>query len=56
VNFISGDKKPASNIAYELVREDGAAIEGKTAPSGSTSVQKSSGFESYTIRYKGELP
>ncbi|GAB3410918.1 type VI secretion system tip protein VgrG [Massilia agilis] len=56
VNFIHVDNKPARNIAYELVRDDGAVIDGKTAASGSTGLQKAGGLESYTIRYKGELP
>ncbi|MEN3277702.1 MAG: hypothetical protein V7631_3492, partial [Massilia sp.] len=42
--------------AYELVRADETVIDGKTAANGSTEVQKSGGFDSYTIRYKGELP
>jgi type VI secretion system secreted protein VgrG len=56
VNFVDANLKPEKNIAYELVRDDGTVIDGKTAASGSTEVQKSGGFDSYTIRYKGELP
>jgi len=56
VNFVDTNLKPEKNVAYELVRDDGTVIDGKTAASGSTEVQKSGGFDSYTIRYKGELP
>lgn len=56
VNFIDANLKPEKNIAYELVRDDGTVIDGRTAANGSTEVQKSGGFDSYTIRYKGELP
>jgi type VI secretion system secreted protein VgrG len=56
VNFVDANLKPEKNVGYELVRDDGTVIVGKTADSGSTEVQKSGGFDSYTIRYKGELP
>jgi type VI secretion system secreted protein VgrG len=56
VNFVHGDTKPAKDLAYELIRDDGSVSDGKTATSGSTGVQKSGGLESYLIRYKGELP
>jgi type VI secretion system secreted protein VgrG len=56
VNFVDANLKPEKNVAYELVRDDGTVIDGKTAASGSTEVQKSGSFDSYTIRYKGELP
>jgi type VI secretion system secreted protein VgrG len=56
VNFVDANMKPEKNIAYELVRDDGTILDGKTSASGSTEVQKSGGFDSYTIRYKGELP
>jgi type VI secretion system secreted protein VgrG len=56
VNFVNANMRPEKNIAYELVRGDGTVIDGKTSASGSTEVQKSGGFDSYTIRYKGELP
>jgi len=56
VNFVDANLKPEKNIAYELVRADETVIDGKTAANGSTEVQKSGGFDSYTIRYKGELP
>lgn len=56
VNFVDANLKPEKNIAYELVRDDGTVIDGKTTANGSTEVQKSGGFDSYTIRYKGELP
>jgi type VI secretion system secreted protein VgrG len=56
VSFVNANMKPEKNIAYELVRGDGTVIDGKTAASGSTEVQKSGSFDSYTIRYKGELP
>jgi type VI secretion system secreted protein VgrG len=56
VSFLQMDKKPASNIAYELVRGDGTVIDGKTSEAGTTGLQKATGIESYTIRWKGELP
>ncbi|EKU82515.1 type VI secretion system secreted protein VgrG [Massilia sp. UYP32] len=56
VNFVDANLKPEKAVAYELVRGDGTVMDGKTAASGSTEVQKSGGFDSYTIRYKGELP
>ena len=56
VNFVDANLKPEKNIAYELVRDDGTVIDGKTSASGSTEVQKAGSFDSYTIRYKGELP
>ena len=56
VNFLHMDTKPASNIAYELIRDDGTVIDGKTAADGSTGVQKAASMDSYTIRWKGELP
>jgi type VI secretion system secreted protein VgrG len=56
VNFVNANMKPGQNIAYELVRGDGTVIDGKTAGSGSTEVQKAGSFETYTIRYKAELP
>lgn len=56
VNFLQPDKKPGSNITYELIRDDGTVINGKTAADGSTGVQKGASMDSYTIRWKGELP
>ncbi|WP_313706536.1 type VI secretion system Vgr family protein [Massilia sp.] len=56
VNFLQVDGKPAQNTDYELVRDDGAVKEAKTGASGSTEVQKGTGMDSYTIRWKGELP
>jgi type VI secretion system secreted protein VgrG len=50
------DNKLAPHIAYELIHEDGHFIDGKTAASGTTHLQKGTGLDSYTIRYKGELP
>ena len=56
VNFVNASTQPEKNVAFELLRGDGAAFEGKTTASGSTEVQKSGDFDAYTIRYKGELP
>jgi type VI secretion system secreted protein VgrG len=56
VNFLQMDGRPAENVRYELVREDGTVISDKTAANGGTGLQKSSGMDSYTIRWKGELP
>lgn len=56
VRMLQVDNKPAPHIAYELIHEDGHLIDGKTAASGTTHLQKGTGLDSYTIRYKGELP
>ena len=56
VNFLQMNKTPASNTSYELIRSDGTIIDGKTSEIGTTGLQKSSDIESYTIRWKGELP
>jgi type VI secretion system secreted protein VgrG len=56
VNFLETDGKPAKNIAYELIRDDGTVINAKTGTSGSTGVQKGTALDSYIIRWKGELP
>lgn len=56
VNFLEVDGKPAKDIAYELVRDDGTVMSAKTGASGSTGVQKGTGLDDYTIRWKGELP
>ncbi|MBC7636732.1 MAG: type VI secretion system tip protein VgrG, partial [Acetobacteraceae bacterium] len=56
VRFLDPDNQPAKDIAHEILRDDGNVIDGKTAASGTTGVQKSTGMDSYTIRYKGELP
>ena len=56
VNFLQVDGKPAKDIAYELVRDDGAVMNAKTGANGSTGVQKGTGLDNYTVRWKGELP
>jgi type VI secretion system secreted protein VgrG len=56
VNFLQVDGKPAKDVAYELIRGDGTVKNAKTGTSGSTDVQKGTGMDSYTIRWKGELP
>jgi type VI secretion system secreted protein VgrG len=56
VNFLQLNKKPGSDIAYELIRDDGTVINAKTAADGSTGLQKGASMDSYTIRWKGELP
>jgi type VI secretion system secreted protein VgrG len=56
VNFLEVNGKPAKDIAYELVRDDGTVMSAKTSASGSTGVQKGTGLDDYTIRWKGELP
>jgi type VI secretion system secreted protein VgrG len=56
VNFLEVDGKPAKEVAYELVRDDGTVMNAKTGESGSTGLQKGTGLDSYTIRWKGELP
>jgi type VI secretion system secreted protein VgrG len=56
VNFLHMSGKPAENVSYELVRDDDTVTSGKTESSGSTGLQKGTGMESYTVRWKGELP
>jgi type VI secretion system secreted protein VgrG len=56
VNFLNVDGEPAADISYELVREDGAAINQKSAADGSTGVQNGTWMDSYTVRWKGTLP
>ena len=56
VRFLGPDNKPAKDVNHEIHRDDGSVIDGKTVASGTTGVQKSTGMDSYTIRYKGELP
>jgi type VI secretion system secreted protein VgrG len=56
VNFVNANLKPEKDVAFELVRDDGTVMNGTTSASGSTEVQKAGSFDSYTIRYKGELP
>jgi type VI secretion system secreted protein VgrG len=56
VRLVDADNKPLKNIAHEILREDGHVAEGATADSGTTGVQKGNGMDSYTVRYKGELP
>ena len=56
VRFLDPDNKPAKDVQHEIHRDDGSVIDGRTVASGTTGVQKSTGMDSYTIRYKGELP
>ena len=56
VNFVHVNGKPADGVSFELIREDDNVSEGKSAKDGSTGVQNSTGIDSYTIRWKGELP
>ena len=49
------DDTPAIGVAFEILRDDGN-MAGKSAEDGSTQLQKSTGMDSYIIRYKGELP
>jgi type VI secretion system secreted protein VgrG len=56
VNFLQVDGTPAKDVAYELVRDDETVAGGKTDANGSTGLQKAAGMDSYTIRWKGELP
>ncbi len=56
VNFLQVNGKPAKDVSYELVRDDGTVMGGKSAASGGTGTQKGAGMDSYTIRWKGELP
>ncbi|MGK5045636.1 type VI secretion system Vgr family protein [Janthinobacterium sp. GB4P2] len=56
VRLLEVDGTPAPDIAFELIREDGHRISEKSSRDGLTPVQKGDGMDSYTIRYKGELP
>jgi type VI secretion system secreted protein VgrG len=56
VNFVNSNTRPEKDVAYEILRDDITVIGGKTDSDGSTSLQKGPGIESYTIRWKGELP
>ena len=56
VFFMDVNGKPMKDVAYELIRDDGTIITGKTGPDGSTGLQKGNGLEGYTIRWKGEMP
>jgi len=56
VRLVDADNKPLNNIAHEILRVDGHVADGATADSGTTGVQKGTGMDSYTIRYKGALP
>ena len=55
VLLVNADDTPAVGVAFELLRDDGN-MAGKSAEDGSTQRQKSTGMDSYVIRYKGELP
>jgi len=55
VLLVNADDTPAVGVAFELLRDDGN-MAGKSAEDGSTQLQKSTGMDSYIIRYKGELP
>lgn len=56
VRMLQVNDKPAPHIEYELIREDGQELSGKTGVSGTTELQKGMDMERYTVRYKGELP
>jgi type VI secretion system secreted protein VgrG len=55
VLLVNVDDTPAVGVAFEILRDDGN-MAGKSAENGSTQLQKSTGMESYVIRYKGERP
>ncbi|MDO8071970.1 type VI secretion system Vgr family protein [Janthinobacterium sp. SUN176] len=55
VLLVNADDTPAVGIAFEILRDDGN-VAGKSSDDGSTNLQKSTGTDSYVIRYKGELP
>jgi type VI secretion system secreted protein VgrG len=56
VNFLHMNGKPAEKVSYELIKDDNTVTGGKTESSGSTGLQKGTGMDSYTVRWKGELP
>ena len=55
VLLVNADDTPAVGVAFEILRDDGN-MAGKSAEDGSTQLQKSTGMDSYIIRYKGGLP
>ena len=56
IRLMEVDGKPAADIAFELIRDDGNKISDTSTADGETPVQKGESMGSYTIRYKGELP
>ena len=56
IRLMEVDGKPAADIAFELIRDDGNKISDTSTADGETPVQKGESMDSYTIRYKGELP
>ena len=56
IRLLEVDGNPAADIAFELIRDDGNKICDTSTADGQTPVQKGEGMDSYTIRYKGELP
>ncbi len=56
VFLVQSGQKAAAKIDYELIKEDSSVTKASTDASGTTQLQKGDGMESYTIRYKGELP
>jgi len=56
VRFLKSNGKPAPKAAYDILRSDGNILDGKTASSGETQLQKGASVQQYSIRYKGELP
>ena len=56
INLVDADNKPVDKVPFEIMRDDGTIISGKTAKDGKTGIQKSPTLEGYTIRWKGNLP
>ncbi|APW38760.1 type VI secretion protein ImpA [Rhodoferax koreense] len=56
VRFLDADGQPASKVAFDLLRDDGNIVDGKTGTDGKTPLQKSPDLVRYTVRYRGELP
>ena len=46
--------KPAKNVRFEIVREDGSVIKGVTDSTGNTKVQKAQSWGNYTINVLGK--
>ena len=56
VHLLDINGQPAKDVAFDVIRNDGLASSGSSSENGSTGLQKSPALETYTIRWKGELP
>jgi type VI secretion system secreted protein VgrG len=54
VYIMQPNGKPAKNVRFEIVREDGSVIKGVTDSTGNTKVQKAKSWGKYTINVLGK--